>query len=124
MSPTQIILLVIIGLFIALKIKKSIDSRSIPDYSAAETAQKMKTGVNVVLLDVRTAGERASRSIKGSIHIPLQEISSKVDQLNKYKDKEIICYCASGSRSVSAAIKLKKLGFKSANMLGGIGAWV
>ena len=123
MSPTQIVLLVIIGAFIILKIKKSFDSRSIPNYSAAETAQKMKSSLNVVLLDVRTSTERASRSIKGSIHIPLQELSSKTDQLKKYKDKEIICYCASGSRSVSAAIKLKKLGFKFANMLGGIGAW-
>jgi rhodanese-related sulfurtransferase len=44
-------------------------------------------------------------------------------ELEKYRSREIICYCASGSRSVNAALKLKKAGFKAGNLRGGIGKW-
>ena len=43
--------------------------------------------------------------------------------LEKYKSKEIICYCASGSRSVNAGLKLKKAGFTVGNLRGGIASW-
>lgn len=88
--------------------------------AAHERAMKAKDSI---LLDVRTSGERSAQHIKGSLHIPLQELSTKITSLEKYKDKEIICYCQSGVRSISAAAKLKKFGFTSANMKGGIAAW-
>jgi rhodanese-related sulfurtransferase len=93
------------------------------NYSASEVKQMLKSNSNIILLDVRTEQERKSGSIKPSIHIPLHEISLKADQLKKYQSKEIICYCQSGMRSVSAAIKLKKLGFNSSNMKGGYSTW-
>ena len=45
------------------------------------------------------------------------------DELEKYKNKEIICYCRSGNRSLNSASLLKKHGFNSANMKGGIVTW-
>ena len=78
---------------------------------------------SIVLLDVRTTGERQSKSIKGSIHVPLHEIRRRADEFKKYGAKEIVCYCASGSRSVSATATLKKLGYNAANMKGGIAEW-
>lgn len=122
MTVTQIILLGIVALFIFFRIKKSFSAKGIANYSAAEVNGKKKD-VNVVLLDVRTDAERKGRHIKGSLHIPLHEIGSRVGELEKYKAKEIICYCQSGSRSISAAIKLKQLGFNAANMLGGMSGW-
>jgi rhodanese-related sulfurtransferase len=93
------------------------------NYSASEVKQMLKSNSNIILLDVRTEQERKSGSIKPSIHIPLHEIDFKTDQLKKYQSSEIICYCQSGMRSVSAAIKLKKLGFNSSNMRGGYVTW-
>jgi rhodanese-related sulfurtransferase len=87
-----------------------------------EAAEKLKSN-SIVLLDVRTASERQSSSIKGSIHIPLHEIRRRTDELKKYGEKEIVSYCASGNRSVSATATLKKLGFNAANMKGGIAEW-
>jgi len=63
------------------------------------------------------------QSITKSIHIPLAEISSRVDELDKFRNQEIICYCKTGIRSLSAASKLKKNGFNAANLKGGIGQW-
>ena len=75
------------------------------------------------MLDVRTLKERKAQSIKKSIHIPLAEINSRVDELNKFRNHEIICYCKAGIRSLSAASKLKKNGFNTANLKGGIVQW-
>ena len=123
METYQIIILSFILLIIFLRIKKYYNTRSINNYSSSEVKQKLKDKENIILLDVRTEQERKSGSINPSIHIPLHEISFKTDQLKKHQSREIICYCQSGSRSVSAAIKLKKLGFDSSNMKGGYLTW-
>ena len=77
----------------------------------------------MVLLDVRTRGERAAQHIQGSLHIPLHQLEKRIDELQKHQNKEIICYCQTGSRSLSAAIRLKKHGFTVANLKGGIAEW-
>ena len=77
----------------------------------------------MVLLDVRAQTERKQGSIKGSFHIPLPSITSSQNELKKFKDAEIICYCRTGNRSLNAAAKLKKLGFNAANLKGGIIRW-
>ncbi|MFA6455914.1 MAG: rhodanese-like domain-containing protein [Bacteroidota bacterium] len=121
MASDQIFLYAIIGLAVLLYIRKQFQLRGLNNYTAAEVKQKMKSGS--ILLDVRSAAERSSRSIPSSIHIPLHELASRMKDLEKYRSKEIICYCASGSRSVSAGIKLKKAGFTVGNLTGGISSW-
>ena len=123
METTQILLLAFVLLIILLRVKKYIATRSMKNYSAAEVKQLLKDNNSIVLLDVRTYGERKSGAIKPSIHIPLHEITLKTEQLKKYGSREIICYCQTGSRSVSAAVRLKKLGFNSANLEGGYSSW-
>ena len=95
----------------------------IPSYLPYEIKDKLKTTNDLILLDVRTIPEHKSQSIKGSLHIPLQELDRRKSELNKYKNKVIICYCQSGNRSRIAAVKLKKFGFNSANLGGGIKNW-
>jgi len=119
----QILLYVFIAVILSFIIKKALLVRSIKHYSPVDASQKLKNGNNTVLLDVRTSLERKKESIKGSFHIPLQEINSRTSELKKFKDKEIICYCRTGSRSLSAASKLKKHGFSVANLKGGILQW-
>ncbi len=121
MTSEQILFYVLIGIVLLIYIRKQFLIRSLSNYSGEEAKQKVASGS--ILLDVRTAAERKSNSIPRSIHIPVQELSARIKELEKYRSKEIICYCASGSRSVSAALKLKKAGFKVGNLRGGIGAW-
>ncbi|MBP9211338.1 MAG: rhodanese-like domain-containing protein [Bacteroidetes bacterium] len=102
-------------------VRKQLLARSLSQYSGTQAREKMKSGS--ILLDVRTARERSSVSLPNSIHIPLHELSSRMKELEKYKGKEIICYCASGARSVNAGIKLKKAGFTVGNLTGGIATW-
>ena len=119
----QILLYTIIAVVLFFIIKKVLLIRSIKHYSPVDASQKLKKGNNTVLLDVRTSLERKKSSIKGSFHIPLPEINSKASELKKFKDKEIICFCRTGSRSLSAAAKLKKHGFTVANLKGGMMQW-
>ncbi|GAB4287945.1 MAG: hypothetical protein Kow0098_05170 [Ignavibacteriaceae bacterium] len=83
----------------------------------------MKKPGNYLLLDIRTEQERNISKINGSIHIPLQELSSRVNELNSHRGKQIICYCRTGNRSLSAASKLMKFGYNAANLKGGLVNW-
>ena len=72
-----------------------------------------------VLLDVRSNSERARGSIAGSLHIPLDELRSRLSELPK--DKTLVAYCRSGQRSYFACRILNLNGFKSKNLSG---AWL
>ncbi|MEO8167259.1 MAG: rhodanese-like domain-containing protein [bacterium] len=121
MTTSQILLYAFLFLIVALYIRRKLQLRGLKVYAPQEVAERMKQ--SAVLLDVRTAQERDRNSIKHSIHIPLHQIAGRAKELEKYKTREIICYCQSGNRSLSAAARLKKLGFTVANMSGGISAW-
>lgn len=70
------------------------------------------------LVDVRSAGEFASGSVKGAVNIPLDKIGS---QLPKFKGKKnIVVFCRSGNRSGQAKSILEQKGFQ--NVING-GTW-
>lgn len=121
MSGEQIFFYLVLAFIVVIYVRKQLLARGLRNYSASEAKERIKSGS--ILLDVRTARERSSRSLPGSIHIPLHELGARLKDLEKHRSKEIICYCASGSRSVSAAVKLKKAGFNIANLKGGISSW-
>lgn len=97
-------------------------NRDIAKYSIDETHEKLASG-KAVLLDVRTDEERAGKSARNSLHIPLDQIGDRIDELEEHRDKEIIACCRSGSRSLAAADLLGKKGFRAASMNGGMLAW-
>ncbi|MGP1361652.1 MAG: rhodanese-like domain-containing protein [Candidatus Fimenecus sp.] len=75
-----------------------------------------------VLLDVRTPEEYHSGHIKGSVNIPLDEISSANSKIPD-KDTPVFVYCASGSRSAAAVNMLRHYGFIHTVDIGGIYAY-
>jgi rhodanese-related sulfurtransferase len=97
---------------------------------SVETAHNMisnKTQFpNLVILDVREQWEYNESHLCNSTLIPLSEINTRIDELEPYKQTEIIVYCRSGSRSAQASQNLAdNYNFtKIYNMLGGIGAWI
>ncbi|HTP53739.1 MAG TPA: rhodanese-like domain-containing protein [Thermoplasmata archaeon] len=76
----------------------------------------------VVLLDVREPFERAEAEIAPSIHIPLREVASRAAEIPK--EKHVVVYCHSGTRSMMVAAYLEGHGYSSvSNLEGGIDAW-
>lgn len=77
-----------------------------------------------LLLDVRDDNEWATGRLPNARHIRLAELSNRLSELEKYKDKPIVVYCRSGHRSARACALLKKSGFANPNnLVGGIMAW-
>lgn len=70
-----------------------------------------------ILLDTRDKEEVEFGSIENSINIPLNDLRSNLDKLDK--DKEIIVYCAVGLRGYIAARLLESNGFNVKNLNGG-----
>ena len=67
-----------------------------------------------IIIDVRSPGEFAGGHIKGSRNIPLNEISTKIDEI-KNQNKPVITCCASGMRSSQATSILKQNGIDALN---------
>jgi rhodanese-related sulfurtransferase len=92
-----------------------------PTISASELNEKLKFGKHPVVVDVRQPDEFNLGHIAGAKLIPLGEIRKRLGELPK--GREIVCVCASGSRSRSAAKVLLKEGFTVLDMQGGMLAW-
>ncbi len=93
------------------------------DISALEAIQLMNHKPTL-MLDVREDREYEEGHIKDARHIPLSQLNDRAGEIQKYKNKNIVAYCRTGSRSASACGRLHKLGFESVyNLRGGITAW-
>jgi len=79
-------------------------------------------GDDFQLIDVREDNEREFTNIGGD-HIPMGKIISNIDKLSR--DKEVIIYCRSGSRSSQVVNFLEtNHGFTNLiNLKGGVLAW-
>ena len=93
----------------------------LPDGVSPQEAQELLRAGRAVIVDVRTKAERQAAHIPGSTHLPLDELRDRAGTLPR--DKTIICQCASGMRSASAAKQLTGQGFTTLNLNGGIGGW-
>ncbi|ABR49373.1 Rhodanese domain protein [Alkaliphilus metalliredigens QYMF] len=78
---------------------------------------------NILLIDVRTQEEYMQKHIEGSKLIPLNVLESKIKKAVPNKEKKIILYCQTGSRSAAAANMLLNMGYKNVHDLGGINKW-
>ncbi|ABX42237.1 FAD-dependent oxidoreductase [Lachnoclostridium phytofermentans] len=79
--------------------------------------ENIKDNPNIVVLDVRTLGERNFGKVDGSIHINVNDLRDHLDELDK--EKEYWIYCAVGVRAYVAERILKQHGFQCKNIIGG-----
>lgn len=85
---------------------------------------RIDAGEKLNIIDVREPHENAEFNIGGEL-IPLGQIQSlQIDDLDEYKDQELIIYCRSGNRSGQACLILDSAGFKNTvNVVGGMLDW-
>jgi adenylyltransferase/sulfurtransferase len=83
---------------------------------------RLDGGVRPLLLDVRQDWETRLCRLENSVHIPIEEIELRTEELNP--EEEIVVYCHQGVRSAAVAQYLRSLGFTSVtNLAGGLDAW-
>jgi len=76
-----------------------------------------------VLIDLRNRDElRVSGVIEGAVHIPLNELRERLDELDR--TKTMIPFCAAGLRGYIAHRILVQHGFRSRNLSGGYRTWL
>lgn len=90
--------------------------------SVSELKQRVGKDSTLIVLDVRMPEELENSlgKIKGVINIPLQLLSNRINELEKYRKKEIAVICRSGNRSHTATKFLLEKGFHVKNVSGGM----
>jgi rhodanese-related sulfurtransferase len=82
-----------------------------------------EAGKVAIVVDVRTPKEYAEGHIPGAISLPLDQVSTRITELEQWKEKEIYLICESGGRSKRAASLLSEAGYRTVNIEGGTYAW-
>lgn len=82
------------------------------ELSVNEYAQQLSSGINYVLVDVRTSSEYKKGHIKGAINLSYfgGDFKKYIDTINK--DKTVFIYCQTQHRSPLSAKIMKKKKFK------------
>jgi rhodanese-related sulfurtransferase len=89
----------------------------VPTVQPNEVAGRVAKGWT--LLDVRTEDEWAEGRIPGSVHIPMDQLLERLDEI----DDPVVCVCAVGARSARVAQFLNAQGREAVNLDGGLYAW-
>ena len=93
-----------------------------PEINPQELKARLDRNERPLLLDVRQDWETRLCRLENSVHIPIEEIEVRTDELNP--DDEIVVYCHQGVRSAAVAQYLQQLGFKNVkNLAGGLDSW-
>lgn len=111
--------IVSLGVFAAVIIAFSIVKR-LGQVSLEEARRLIKDGAKLV--DVRTPDEFSSAHIPGAVNVPLGDLALRASSLGE-RDKPIVLYCASGTRSAAARSMLKGQGFTQVFNLGAMSRW-
>lgn len=94
------------------------------DISAQELKRRLDAGEHIHILDVREPDEYAEFNI-GAKLLPLGQVMAfQTDDIEDWKDEEVVVHCRSGKRSLQAGLMLETMGFKNVkNLTGGMLAW-
>ncbi len=84
-------------------------------------ATRLMNQSSTLILDVRDGAEFASGHLPRARHIPLQELSKRMGEIGKYKDKPVLVTSKGGGAALRS---LKQAGFTTVYQLkGGLAAW-
>jgi len=78
---------------------------------------KIKAGAKIV--DVRTPEEYEFGYYPGAVNISVEQVQDRLAEFGP-KDKPVIVYCETGSRSAYAAMILKRSGYADVTNAGGL----
>jgi rhodanese-related sulfurtransferase len=92
------------------------------EISPQDLKARLDRGEPPLLLDVRQDWETKLCRMPNAVHIPIEEIELRTEELSP--DDAIVVYCHQGVRSAAVAEYLRSLGFKDVrNLSGGLDLW-
>ena len=91
--------------------------------STLQATQLINQGKTLVL-DVRDREAFAAAHLIDAKNIPLKDLPQRIAELDKFKAKNVLVVCQTGSQATKAVAQLTQAGFAQAyNLEGGIAAW-
>ena len=90
------------------------------DLSPARVAELLRDGAQLV--DVREPYEHEAGRIAGDLHVELERLTAEAGSIDR--ERPVVFYCRTGSRSALAAQAFAAAGFEAHNLDGGLKAWV
>lgn len=90
-----------------------------PEISIEAYAAERETGVTI---DVRERAEYAQAHVPGAVLMPMGQLASRLDEIDRSARVHVIC--ASGNRSRAMADLLVAAGFDAASVAGGTLGWL
>ncbi len=98
--------------------------KAVPEVSIDEVDKLLSGQQPAVLIDVREKEEFRDGHLAGALSLPRGFLEMQVEAAVPEKDRPIIAYCQSGTRSLLAGGLLKEMGYSDVrSMAGGYGAW-
>ena len=103
----------------------TITSPTLPPVVAPHAvAPLIEQGMNVTLIDVRTAAEFESAHIPGSYNVPLDQMPEHREELRSRLTGPAVLVCRSGARARQAEQVLREVDLPALHVLeGGLAAW-
>ena len=96
----------------------------IDEVDASEGRALLESDRPPLFVDVRERDEWVEGFIPGAVHVPRGNLESRIENAAPERDRELVLYCASGSRSAFAAKTLQELGYeKVSSLAGGFTDW-
>ncbi len=97
------------------------------DETATETEVTPQRAVELaesgaLLIDVRRQYEWEAGRIAGARHVEMNDLANNAESVPR--DRAVVFYCRSGSRSALAAAAFRQAGWDAYNLEGGLHAWV
>jgi rhodanese-related sulfurtransferase len=90
------------------------------DVGPERAAELVQAGAE--LIDVRRTYEWDVGRIEGARHIEINDVAREAESIPR--ERPVIFYCRTGSRSSLAAAAFREAGWEAYNLEGGIEAWV
>lgn len=84
----------------------------------------MDNQAEFLLLDVREPDEYEEYNLGGKL-MPLGDLLVRLDELESWRDKDVVVHCRSGKRSEAACEVMAQMGFSQVhNLQGGVMGWI
>lgn len=93
------------------------------EITSTELKQRLDNGDDIQIVDVREDNEVAIARLPNSVHIPLAQVLTRMDEIDP--NRETVVHCKMGGRSARAIDALQRSGFKGRlmNLKDGIIGW-
>ena len=102
----------------------------LPEITVDELFERVNSDQPPVLIDIRGSndysgvGDSKYGHIPNALSIPILELESHIEDLEAYRDREIVTMCPGGGLSLAAVEILTEAGFKDVKSLkGGTDLW-